>query len=113
METTCIVCPVGCNLTIEKIGDDIIVNGNGCVRGIEYGKSEYSCPKRIVTALVKGEDQVCSIKTTCPVQKTKIKDVLLLLKNAPKIKYKVGDVVYKNIFDSGCDIIITSVNEND
>ena len=29
MKTTCIMCPVGCELTIEKVGDEIKVTGNG------------------------------------------------------------------------------------
>ncbi len=112
MKTTCIVCPVGCQLDVKKIGDEIKVSGNGCMRGVAYGKSEFECPKRIVTAIIKGDNQICSIKTTIPVEKAKITEVLSLLKLAPVKKYEIGEIVYKNIFESGADIVITSI-QND
>lgn len=112
MKTTCIVCPVGCQLDVKKIGDEIKVSGNGCMRGVAYGKSEFECPKRIVTAIIKGDNQICSIKTTIPVEKSKLSKVLKLLKLAPVKRYHVGDIVYKNIFESGADIVITSI-QND
>ena len=112
MKTVCIVCPVGCSLEIEKKGEELVVTGNGCNRGIEYGKSEFVCPKRILTALVVGENQICSVKTTLPVEKAKIKEVLKMLKQAPKKKYHVGEIVFNDIFEKGCNVVITSINEN-
>ncbi len=113
MKTTCIVCPVGCQLNIEKIDGEIVVTGNGCMRGIPYGKSEFECPKRIVTAIIRGKKQICSIKTTIPVEKKKLNEVLKLLKFAPDKKFKVGEIMYKNIFGSGADIVVTSIQDEE
>ena len=37
MKTVCIMCPMGCELTIEKVKGEIKVSGNTCLRGETYG----------------------------------------------------------------------------
>ena len=50
-EMTCITCPMGCHLQIEKLSDnDISVTGNRCARGENYAREELLSPKRVVTA---------------------------------------------------------------
>ena len=44
MELTCIVCPLGCRMTVEKDGDNFIVTGNTCPRGKEYAVKELTNP---------------------------------------------------------------------
>ncbi|TVQ22025.1 MAG: DUF1667 domain-containing protein [Spirochaetaceae bacterium] len=50
-ERTCIVCPIGCRLTID-VNDDrtLSVSGNRCKRGKEYAEEEFRDPRRTVTA---------------------------------------------------------------
>ena len=55
---TCIMCPLGCQLTVLKDGDNITVTGNNCKRGEVFGKEEVTCPMRIVTSSVKTEKGV-------------------------------------------------------
>ena len=107
MKKTCIICPVGCELEITKQGDEYIVTGNNCLRGSEYGKSEMIAPKRVVTAIIYGQNQICSVKTDKPVDKDKINELLCFLNNAPKQTYKIGDVVFKNPLNLDCNVIIT------
>ncbi|WP_461248747.1 DUF1667 domain-containing protein [Treponema sp. R6D11] len=48
---TCIVCPIGCSLTVnEDAGGNLSVTGNRCLRGELYAKEEVRAPKRTVTA---------------------------------------------------------------
>lgn len=48
---TCIVCPLGCQLTVEEpAGGELIVSGNRCARGAAYAEEEIRAPKRMVTA---------------------------------------------------------------
>lgn len=57
-EMVCINCPKGCMLTVTKEEDGTItVTGNTCRRGEEYGRTELTSPKRIVTSTIpiKGE----------------------------------------------------------
>ncbi len=108
MKITCIMCPVGCELNIEKNGDEIIVSGNGCIRGKQYGISEVTSPTRIVTSLIKTTNGIASVKTTKAVPKNKIFDVLNVLKNFKKDKVQYGETIIKNVADiEGVDIIVT------
>lgn len=105
---TCIMCPLGCQLTVLKDGDNITVTGNNCKRGEIFGKEEVTCPMRIVTSSVKTEKGVRACKTSKPVPKSMIFEVMkeiekLRLKNA-----KFGEVVIKNVLNTGADIVITA-----
>ncbi len=50
-EMTCIVCPLGCALSVEETADgEFAVKGNRCPRGAAYAEEEIRSPKRTVTA---------------------------------------------------------------
>ena len=107
-ELTCIMCPLGCQLTVTIDGENITVTGNNCKRGEIFGKEEVTCPMRIVTSSVKTEKGVRACKTSKPVPKSMIFEVMkeiekLRLKNA-----KFGEVVIKNVLNTGADIVITA-----
>ena len=107
MKTVCIMCPMGCELDIQKKGNEIKVSGNKCNRGLEYGKAEITNPTRIVTSIIKTDEQMISIKTTKPVSKEKIAKIL---KNIAKIHIKsakTGEMLLKNIDGNNTDIIVT------
>lgn len=65
-ELICIVCPRGCHLKVEE-GEELSVRGNGCLRGVEYGKNEVTHPMadgdkyrknyRCAASAVSGQDQ--------------------------------------------------------
>ena len=50
-EMICIVCPVGCHLTVDE--ETLEVTGNRCPRGAKYGKKELTNPTRMLTSTVK------------------------------------------------------------
>ena len=107
-ELTCIVCPRGCRLTID---DNLNVTGNSCPRGAQYAKDEMTNPKRMITSIVRvknRENCMASVKTTAAVPKRLIFEVLKEIeKVSVEAPTNIGDVVIKNIFDTGSDIIIT------
>lgn len=39
-EMICIMCPMGCHLTVTQKGDDVNVTGNGCNRGVVLQKKK-------------------------------------------------------------------------
>ena len=43
---TCILCPVGCELEVDRAGDDLEVRGNQCDKGIGFADEEILHPKR-------------------------------------------------------------------
>ena len=107
MNMTCIMCPLGCELTVTKKGEQILVEGNNCIRGERYAKDELSCPKRMVTTLVKVSDGVLPVKTNAPVPKNMVKQVVDEISKIHLKKGKIGDVVIKNIFNLNVDVVIT------
>ncbi|NCA67211.1 MAG: DUF1667 domain-containing protein [Clostridia bacterium] len=110
MNTICIMCPMGCPLEITESGNVIVVKGNTCKRGTDYGVQEYSAPKRVVTSLVHTETgKVVSVKTAELIDKKIIFNVLDALKNIRiKLPIKIGDVIIHNVCGSGVNIVATS-----
>lgn len=52
-EMTCIVCPIGCRLTVHRRDDGSLdVSGNRCKRGAAYAEEEFRDPRRMVTGTV-------------------------------------------------------------
>ncbi len=112
METVkivCIECPIGCNLTVTKNGEEISVTGNTCKRGEMYAKAEVTCPKRVITTTMRTVDgKILAVKTTNPVKKDDVFKLVDKIKNerAPK-GAQIGDVLIKNL-EEGSDVIATS-----
>ena len=110
-ELTCIVCPRGCQLKVELDGDKILgVSGNICKRGEAYAVSECTSPTRTVTTTVRcASGKVVSVKTSAPVPKAKVFDVMREINSttAPD-GIKIGDVIIKNVAGTDSDILATS-----
>lgn len=107
-ELTCIICPRGCRLSID---DNNNVTGNFCPRGKEYAINELTNPVRTITSsirVINKEDTLVSVKTSGPIPKGKIFDVM---KEIDKIGVEapthIGDIAKKDILGLGVDIIIT------
>ena len=79
-EMICIVCPMGCHLTIDT--ETLDVKGNTCPRGAEYAKEELVAPKRVITSTVRIEG---GLHRRMPV--------------------KTGDIVIKNVLGTGVDVV--------
>lgn len=110
MDITCIMCPMGCSLSVEETGGAITVSGNGCPRGEKYGRAEYAHPERVVTTLLKGTyGGVVSVKTDRPIPKEKIAD-LLSWAASYRLDHSVmtGDVIAESPADCGALIVATS-----
>ena len=113
MDLVCIMCPVGCNLKVNKNGDDIVVTGNRCPRGAEYGKNEMVCPKRMVTTVVKTKTGTVCLKTDKAIKKELVDDCLRFTKTLKLSKnIKAGDVVAKNILGEDVNLFATEINNN-
>ena len=109
MNTICIMCPMGCPLTVEEVVGEIKVSGNTCKRGETYGKDEFSHPKRAITTLVKLQSGgVASVKTSGSVPKEKIFDVIDFIGSIIATDdVKIGDTVSTNVLGLGVDVVIT------
>ena len=111
-ELICIGCPMGCNLTVEMDGGQVVsVNGNTCKRGDDYARKELTDPRRIVTSTVPvagGNLPVVSVKTASDIPKGKIRECLCALKGVTlTAPVQIGDVIVENVADTGVDVIAT------
>ena len=112
-ELICIGCPMGCMLTVEMNGAEVVsVTGNTCPRGKVYAEKEVTNPTRIVTSSVRvsGGDRVSvSCKTKSDIPKGKIFDVCRELKEVvAEAPVKIGDVLVENVAGTGVAIVATS-----
>ena len=105
---TCIVCPLGCQLTVELNGREVVkVEGNTCPRGAEYAKNECTNPQRTVTSTVRTEDGgLVSVKTDRSIPKEKMAECMALINKAvAKLPVAIGDVILPDVF--GSNIVAT------
>ena len=111
MKIICINCPRGCELTVEKRGDDVVVEGNACPKGEEYGRAELLNPTRMVTGLVRvaGLRKPLPVKTKTAVPRGKIDDVLHAMNLATvQLPVRIGDVVVGDVAGTGVDLVATA-----
>ncbi len=111
-QLTCIRCPRGCQITAEIENDEVLeITGNGCMRGEVYAKNEIKNPRRVVTTTVSvknGVSPVVPVKTNGDIPKGKVEECVVELKNVVvEAPVAVGDVVCKNVADTGIDVVAT------
>ena len=109
---TCIGCPMGCPLTVVMNGKEVVsVTGNTCKRGDVYARKEVTYPTRIVTSTVcvsGGSIPMVSVKTKEDIPKDKIFERVRALKGIQvPAPVHIGDIILKNVADTGVDIVAT------
>ena len=102
-ELTCIVCPRGCQLTVELEGKNVLsVSGNICKRGKTYAENECTNPMRTVTTTAKTTDGgvvACKTETTIPKEKM-FECMEIINKTVVALPVHVGDVILDDVFGS-------------
>lgn len=111
-ELICIGCPMGCPLSVELDGNEVVsVTGQTCKRGEVYAKKEVTNPTRIVTTTVKvagGSVDMVSVKTREDIPKDKIFQCVKALKGVTvQAPVHIGDVILANVAGTGVDIVAT------
>ena len=105
-ELTCIICPRGCQLTVD-IGEEIEVMGNICPRGKTYAINECTNPQRTVTSTVRTSDGgVVAVKTDRTIPKGKMMECMEIINGAVAgLPVRVGDVIIEDVF--GAKVVAT------
>lgn len=110
-ELVCINCPMGCRLTVQVKGNEVIsVAGNACPRGEAYARQEAVEPLRVLTCLMRinGRDRPFSVKTSAPIPKRLLFDcVHEIYAHKASLPIHVGDVIIPNVCDTGCNVVST------
>ncbi|MCQ2965815.1 MAG: DUF1667 domain-containing protein [Alphaproteobacteria bacterium] len=110
---TCTVCPNGCQITVKTDDKNQVteITGFKCKRGEVYAKAEVVDPVRTLTALVQvqnGEYEMCPVRTNIPVSKAKLIEIAdLAVKQKFTAPIEIGQVLIKNVLDTGADIVAT------
>lgn len=111
---TCIICPVGCPLTVTLEGKKVLsVEGNTCPRGRAYAESECTAPMRTITTTVRCTDGgVVAVKTDRPIPKESMTACMERINSvvAP-LPISSGDVIIEQVF--GSNIIATADRRGD
>lgn len=109
-ELTCIVCPMGCALTVtlDEQGGILSVTGSTCKRGEEYGKNECLHPVRTLTTTAKTADRrPIPVKTATPIPKEKLFEAMELVNRlAVPLPVRIGDVLMEDLF--GAKLVATA-----
>lgn len=109
---TCIVCPNGCEIDAEYEGSEVTsVSGNLCPKGKTYVTQELVDPRRTIATSVRvegGTMPLASVRLTKPIPKNRIFDAMAEINSIVlRSPVKIGDVVIKDLFGLGSDVIVT------
>jgi len=132
-ELICITCPLGCHLSVDRLGDgNLAVTGNRCPRGVKYANEELLSPKRVVSATAAivapgsragtliggppggapahglGDVARLPVRSTAAFPKQDVPELLAAiyaLRVEPPVKR--GDVLIRDFKGSGVDVIAT------
>lgn len=115
-EMTCILCPMGCRLTVTQDGQNrVSVSGNTCKRGAQYGEQELLNPMRVVTSSVRitgASMPLCPVKTQSAVPKDKIFEVLSEIRSVrAAAPIEIGAVLRENLAGTGVNLVATGKRE--
>lgn len=110
---TCIICPSSCQITVKgNEGEIKSIGGYNCRKGEEYARAEYLHPERNLTAIVKASDYkmpVISVRTSKPIPKDMQTECMEVIKEiVAEPPYYIGKVIFKNILNTGADIVLTN-----
>lgn len=106
----CVRCPKGCLIEAVLSGGTVEkVEGYGCRIGLEYAKEEVASPKRAVCTTIRivgGRYPRLPVRTTKPVPKEKIREVIEALRGLiVEAPVERGQVIVRNVAGTGADII--------
>lgn len=111
-EITCIVCPIGCRLTIEYSDTTINnIEGYQCKKGKVYGVEELLNPVRTLTTTIRvnnGIIPLVSVKSDKPIPKGKLFQIMDTIADVEVFApINIGDVLVGNVIGLDANIVAT------
>ena len=108
----CIGCPMGCPLTVTlEDGSVASVAGNTCKRGDAYARREVVNPTRVLTTTLPvtgGVQPTVPVKTAGEVPKALLLGCVQALRGlSVPAPIAAGQVLYRDLMDTGVDLIAT------
>lgn len=107
-EIICTECANRCHLLVEQQGEEIIVSGNRCPRGLKSGREEFLGERVTVHGFVRCGEEKIAVQTSKPVAKGMVYKVTLAIKRV-KVDGPVsaGMILAENISSTGADLIVS------
>lgn len=110
-EITCTECANRCRLLVEQQGDEILVQGNRCPRGLKSGREEFLGERVTVHGFVRspveGVEKI-PVQTSKPVAKGMVYKVTLAIKRVKvTVPVTAGTILVENISSTGADLIVS------
>ena len=116
-QLTCILCPVGCDLEVERAGNGLEIRGNQCDKGMGFAEEEILHPKRNLATSVplRGTaSQMVSVRLSGPIPRDMIFPVLAEIAGLrPEPPTLRGQVLIPNVIGTGVDVIATRTVKGD
>jgi CxxC motif-containing protein len=111
-ELICIQCPKGCLLEADvDQGRLLEVRGHACRRGQEYAEKEILAPERTVTTTVAIHGAGLPLVPVRTDRSVPLERCVAVLDAARQVRMaapvRVGDVVLRNVADTGADLVVT------
>jgi CxxC motif-containing protein len=111
MESTCIVCPIGCRITVTEKGGEWVAEGYTCNRGRDFAIREATNPTRSLTSTVRTADPHqprLPVKTDGEVPLRLIPDVMAQINRViVRSPVRMGDILLRSVSGTGVNIIST------
>ncbi len=108
---TCILCPLGCELTVEQNDEVMTITGNKCEKGVLFAQEEVLHPIRNLATSVPITGQyfkMLSVRLSERVARYMLKDILNeIAKLRPSPPVKRGQVLISNVLNTKVDVIAT------
>ena len=114
LNLVCIICPMGCRLTVTGEVDEtgtsgLNVTGGRCKKGVTYAYDEITNPVRMICSTVKitgGIHSVIPVKTDRAIpEKYRLKVVETLNSITLASPVKMGDIILADIFGTGVNVV--------
>lgn len=109
---TCIVCPLGCEVSVSMDSGKITeITGYSCKRGERYARTEVTDPRRTLTTTMRvqdGQSPLVSVKSQKPLPKDLLFGCMKEInETAIKAPVQIGDMLIENILGTGVNIVAT------
>lgn len=110
VQLICTACPQGCTLTaLIENGEVIKITGNNCKKGLDYGMTEMTDPRRMVATTVKvknGFHPLLPVYTEQPVPKPLIPQVLAEIRKVEvTAPVRIKSVILENVLGTGINVL--------
>lgn len=112
-EFTCIICPNGCEITVDLDENGVIqsIEGHTCKKGEDYVQQELTHPVRTIatSVLVKGgELPLASVRLDAPIPKEMIFDAMAEIRKVTlEAPVEAGMKVIDNLLGTEANVIVT------